>query len=50
MGRLLALAGALMLVAGCGGGDDEPTAASTPAATATVAPTATPTVAPGRAG
>jgi hypothetical protein len=47
MGRLLALAGALTLVAGCGGGDDEPTAASPPASTATAAPTATPTIATG---
>ena len=47
MGRRLGLVAVLMLVAGCGGGDDEPTAASTAASTATVAPTATPTVATG---
>jgi hypothetical protein len=49
MGRVLALAAALALIAGCGGGDDQK-AASTPAPTAsaaTEAPTASPTVASG---
>jgi hypothetical protein len=51
MGRLLALAAALTLVAGCGG-DDDAQPASTPAPTetsaeATATPTATPTVATG---
>jgi hypothetical protein len=42
MGRLLALAGALVLFAGCGGGDDQ-NAASTPAPTDTPTPAATAT-------
>jgi hypothetical protein len=41
MGRLLALAAALALLAGCGGGDDQNTA-STPAPTDTAAPAAPP--------
>jgi hypothetical protein len=50
MGRLLALAAALALLAGCGGGDEDQNTASTPAPTdtpapaATEAPTAEPTV------
>jgi hypothetical protein len=47
MGRLLALAGALLLVAGCGGDDDPPPVAATPAPTETEAATATPAVATG---
>jgi hypothetical protein len=43
MGRLLALAAALALLAGCGGGDDDQQAASTPAPTDTAAPAATET-------
>jgi hypothetical protein len=51
MGRLLALAAALALLAGCGGGDDDqqaattptPTGTATPAATASATPTAEPT-------
>jgi hypothetical protein len=42
MGRLVALAAALALVAGCGGDDDQSTA-STPAPTGTATPAATPT-------
>lgn len=41
MGRRLALAAGLALLAGCGGGDDQ-TTASTPAPTDTAAPAATP--------
>ncbi len=48
MARLLALAAALALLAGCGGGDDDQQSASTPAPTTTAAPaaTATPTATP----
>jgi len=41
MGRLLALAAALALLAGCGGGDDDQQSASTPSPTGTATPAAT---------